>query len=517
METTDIALYTRVSTDEQKKQGFSLQEQERSLRHYAEKNKFNVIAHYQDDYSAKDFNRPQFKQFLQDVESKRIRPKILLCVRIDRFSRNLHDSLEMQVRLKKLGIEVQFADRNYDTGNPEDLIMKVIDMAIAQVYNERLSINTKRGMREAQREGRFMGRAPLGYSNNKIDKTVIINTSTAKHVVKAFELMASGLYYAEDVRRILKDDGMYITKQKFLDLLRNRFYCGIITIQPFRNEPGMTLKGIHEPIISEELFNRVQWVFNSRKKAKGLSEVRRHEFPLRGILLCPECHRFLTGSASRSRNGELHHYYHCQKKYNCNHRIKTSKIHEKLEEYLGSFKVAPEVKRLYRLILEKKFSSLNSQKETDLKLVHKELSELNKNLNSLNSKFVADHLDSETYSRMKKEMDDKLIELKNRETQIKEQESDFSLYMRKGITLLDNLKDFYKNASLDVKQKIIGSIFPQNLVFNQYEYRTSPINEAFRLITKTINDLQGYKKQNATVSDSVFDYAPPPGLEPGTP
>ncbi|MBK7967105.1 MAG: hypothetical protein IPK10_18750 [Bacteroidetes bacterium] len=198
-------------------------------------------------------------------------------------------------------------------------------------------------------------------------------------------------------------------------------------------------------------------------------------------------------------------------------RIRASNIHGKLEEYLGSFKIAPEVKRLYKLILEKKFASMNSQKETDLKLVQKELLELSKSLNSLNSKFVDDHLDQETYSRMKKEMDDKLIELKNRESQIKEQESDFSLYMRKGITLVDNLKDFYKNASLDVKQKIIGSIFPQNLVFNQNEYRTNTINEAFRLITKTINEIQGQKKQNATVSDSVFDYAPPPGLEPGTP
>ncbi|MBK7967103.1 MAG: recombinase family protein [Bacteroidetes bacterium] len=50
-------------------------------------------------------------------------------------------------------------------------------------------------------------------------------------------------------------------------MLRNRFYYGIITIQPFQNEPEMTLKGIHEPLISEELFNRVQWVFNNRKKA----------------------------------------------------------------------------------------------------------------------------------------------------------------------------------------------------------------------------------------------------------
>ncbi|MBK7967102.1 MAG: recombinase family protein [Bacteroidetes bacterium] len=229
METTDIVIYTRVSTEEQKKQGFSLQEQERMLRQFALRNNYNVIEHYQEDYSAKDFNRPAFKGFLEDVESKLIRPKILLCVRIDRFSRNLYDSLDMISQLKKLGIEVQFADRNYDTGNPEDLIIKLIDMAIAQVFNGRISVNTKKGKREAQRKGRFMGRAPLGFTNNKLDKTVVINPNTAKHVVKAFELMASGIYYAEEVRRTLKDDGIYITKTKVFRfvtesvLLRNNY------------------------------------------------------------------------------------------------------------------------------------------------------------------------------------------------------------------------------------------------------------------------------------------------------
>jgi len=199
-------LYTRVSTDEQRKQGFSLQEQERSLRSFAERSGMEIIGHYQDDYSAKDFNRPQFKKFLQDVETKRIRPDILLCVRIDRFSRNLQDSLEMITRLKKLGVELRFADRDYNTGNPEDLIMKVIDMAMAEVYNARLSLNTTKGMREAMRAGRFMGRAPVGYLNDKTTKGILFDPIASVFVIRAYELMATGMYYAEEVRRLIRDD-----------------------------------------------------------------------------------------------------------------------------------------------------------------------------------------------------------------------------------------------------------------------------------------------------------------------
>jgi DNA invertase Pin-like site-specific DNA recombinase len=507
-------IYTRVSTDEQRKQGFSLQEQERSLRAFAERMGMEVIAHYQDDYSAKDFNRPQFKRFLQDVETKRIRPQILLCVRIDRFSRNLQDSLEMITRLKKYGVELRFVDRDYNTGNPEDLIMKVIDMAMAEVYNARLSINTTKGMREAMRAGRWMGRAPVGYRNDKESKSVLFDPVSSVFVIRAFEMMETGMYYAEEVRIFIRDEyGYYFTKQKFLNLLRNRFYCGIIEIKPWRNEPGFSLKGVHEPMVSEELFNRVQWVMNNRKKSKGQSDLRREEFPLRSLLVCPRCGRHLTGSASKSRNGSLHHYYHCQKKYNCDFRVRAAIAHDRLEEFFGSFRIQPEVKKLYRLILEKKFSQMNSGKETDLKKIKVDMSGVTAKLKSLNEKFIADHIDVETYSAMKKKLDEEIVDLKNREAQILEQESDFALYIKQGFTLVDNLRRFYHDASVEVKQKIVGSIFPQKLVFDQNSYRTSPVNVAFLQITRVIEQIQ---KQNATVSDGVFELAPPPGLEPGT-
>ena len=53
--------------------------------------------------------------------------------------------------------------------------MKVIDMAMAEVYNARLSINTTKGMREAMRAGRWMGRAPVGYRNDKESKSVLFD------------------------------------------------------------------------------------------------------------------------------------------------------------------------------------------------------------------------------------------------------------------------------------------------------------------------------------------------------
>jgi site-specific DNA recombinase len=234
-------------------------------------------------------------------------------------------------------------------------------------------------------------------------------------------------------------------------------------------------------------------------------------------LVCPNCRRLLTGSASKSRNKQLHHYYHCQSKYGCNHRVRASLIHDKLEEYLGSFKIIPEVKRLYRVVLESKFGAYDSQRITDLQNLQKEKSRIHNNMDSLNEKFIENLVDQETYTSMKRKYDEQMQKIKSEEDQLNSQDTEFTQFISRGFTLIDNLKSFYQRASVEVKQKIVGSIFPQNLIFDKNEYRTSPINEAFRLITRVINQLQEAKKQNATQMDGILNLAPPLGLEPRTP
>ena len=97
-------IYTRVSTDDQKDYGFSLQDQERSLKAYCRRENIDIVAHYQEDHSAKDFNRPEFQKMLSDVQKKRVIADLFLCVRNDRFSRNAFETLKMLQEFKKLGL-----------------------------------------------------------------------------------------------------------------------------------------------------------------------------------------------------------------------------------------------------------------------------------------------------------------------------------------------------------------------------------------------------------------------------
>ena len=86
--------------------------------------------------------------------------------------------------------------------------------------------------------------------------------------------------------------------------------------------------------------------------------------------------------------------------------------------------------------------------------------------------------------------------------------------MSYGFSLLKDLDKYYSNASIGVKQKLIGSIFPEKLIYQDEKYRTSQINEVLSLITNNINHLGGVEKEKAIKIDSSSYQAPAVGLEP---
>ncbi len=307
-------IYTRVSTDEQKEKGFSLQDQYAKLVNYCERNDIEILEHFQDEHSAKNFNRPEFKRFLDIVKQKIIKPDLFLCVRPDRFSRNLENTLKMLSEFRKLNIEFKTLENHTDLDTPENYLPFIINNVLPQIENERRGLNTKRGMRQAMREGRTMGRPPIGYLNDKVNKTIIKDPVNAPLIQKGFELIAQGVLPIEEVRRKLIELGLKrCCKQNFLNLVRNPYYYGLIIIPAWKDEPEEHIIGKHEPLINKELFEEVQAVISGRRKSTTpVLLTRREELPLAGILYCEICGRKLTGSASRSQNGSRHFYYHCQ-------------------------------------------------------------------------------------------------------------------------------------------------------------------------------------------------------------
>lgn len=130
------------------------------------------------------------------------------------------------------------------------------------------------------------------------------------------------VFAPDQVRKMLVQKGAKVARSNFYRLIRNPIYCGKIVVKAFKEEEEQWADGLHEPLISEGLFQQVQDVLTGRNVALRLQGVNLEEcLPLKGIISCFNCERRLTASASKGRSG-FYYYYHAQHIYGCGCRYK---------------------------------------------------------------------------------------------------------------------------------------------------------------------------------------------------
>lgn len=294
---TKIAdLYVRVSTDEQADKGYSQRSQEEMLRKFCVLNDIHVRDVIYEDYSAKTFNRPQWKKILLKLKRYKNKTDLVLFTKWDRFSRNAGDAYQMINLLRKFGVEPQAIEQPLDLSIPENKMMLAFYLAAPEVENDRRALNTMHGMRRAKKEGRYMGTAPYGYINKTQEdgkKYIMINERTATIVRWAFHEIAKETFNTESIYFLAKKKGLTLTKSGFWNMLRKHLYYGKIFIPKYKDEPSFFVTGQHEAIISEELFNRVQDVLDGRSRVYRPKVTTVEEFPLRGFFFVQNAQRNL--------------------------------------------------------------------------------------------------------------------------------------------------------------------------------------------------------------------------------
>ncbi len=350
-------LYIRVSTDEQAIKGYSMKNQEDRLVQYCEANNIKVLQVIREDHSAKTFNRPEWKNMLKSFNGKKTeRPDLILFTRWDRFSRNAGDAYYMIASLKRMYVEVQAIEQILDLSIPENKLVLALYLAVSEVENDRRALNIKRAIHKAKQEGRWMGLAPKGYANKTMEsgnKQIVPVEPEAAMIKNIFSKIAEGDISIREMHRIAVKSGFKCSLNNFWCLLRNPVYCGKIKVPDFENDKSCIVPGAHKGLVSEGLFNKVQEKLDGRTK-KVIPKSKNAHFPFRGVFICPECSRMLTGSVSKGSKS-YYAYYHC---YNgCNFRIRGSKIDDQFLKLLKSLNHSEIIINLFRIIIKKRFDS----------------------------------------------------------------------------------------------------------------------------------------------------------------
>ena len=307
-----VAIYCRVSTTEQAEEGYSIGEQERLLMEYCDKNGFDVYKTYADrGISGKDIkHRPAIQELLRDASSKKF--NMVISWKINRLSRKLADAIKIVEVLEKHGIAYRSYSEPFESDTPAGRMQFQLMALIGEFERNTIAQNVKMGMCAKARSGEWCGGiAPLGYDWVPMEGTeqsvrrksrLEINEKEAGTVRKIFELYASGKGYKAIVNQINKEG--YQTKRgnpfsvaQIKDILTNPVYIGKVRFDVRRNwsekrrkniNPNPIIaEGIHQPIIDDELWNRVQGII--KQKPGKPSRIYDGEYPLTGILRCPEC------------------------------------------------------------------------------------------------------------------------------------------------------------------------------------------------------------------------------------
>lgn len=301
-----IVGYARVSSREQEREGFSIDAQVKRIEDYANAKSLTLEKIFVEVESAKTSGRPEFNKMLAYFKSN---PDIngLLCHKVDRLCRNFKDYVTVdELGIRALFVEEEFAD---NAAGKLTFGMKVL---LAKHYCDNLSDEVKKGIYEKAKQGHYPFKAPYGYRNNKETRLIDVHEVEARFVKRAFDLYATGNFSLSELRKQLYEEGFIfksnspkIGKSVLDAMLNNVFYTGDFMVK------GQFYKGKHDPIISLNLYQKVQEVKNRVNKPK----TTKHHFAFAGLMTCGHCGCSITPQIQKGK----YVYYHCSNgKGKCN-------------------------------------------------------------------------------------------------------------------------------------------------------------------------------------------------------
>ena len=328
-----VAIYTRVSTTDQAREGHSLEEQEKRLRAMCEANNHKVYKVYTDaGISGKSTeNRPAYQQMMKDMRKGKF--NLIMAFKMDRISRSIVDFETFFNEIKKYNCGIEFLCEKIDTNGAAGMMFARILGIFAQFERELIKERTLVGVESAVNKGHFGGKPPLGYKT-KLDedgkklKEWIINEDEAKIVKEIFELCASGKTYFQ-ISNILKEkypnvissikkdketNEEKITYRSWTDssiscILNNKCYMGTYEYRKsLDNKETIEIADVVPKIVSEDLFNDCQdMIF---RNGRNYYRSKRYLFIQR--LVCPKCGRIMACNGCKNKMKKDYLYYKCK-------------------------------------------------------------------------------------------------------------------------------------------------------------------------------------------------------------
>ncbi len=489
-----------MSTKDQSK---SLEYQETIISDYCKRNKIKILEIFQDNGEGSyTFKRNGFLALEGFIKKQRGKCQYLVVLDHDRFSRNLPEALMKIAEFeRKYDVKVISTNEpiNVDTSDSDVFMKRAFEYLIA--HRELLTIRnrTRLGILNAKEKGRFLGKAPFGYANIKKpnnDQMIEVNKSQCMIIKKIFSDFEAGVPQKTIHKEILKLGFKNRGSNAVNDILKNCTYAGLIKINACKQTPEKHVKALHEPIISETDFWRIQKILDGRPKRQTRAN---EEFPLRGVIKCP-CGRNLTAGWTKG-NRKYYLYYKCVEHPGIN--IPGEAMHKRFEELL-------KIITLQKYQIELLNSSLLNLLDELLKDENRKKKEKARSLRSLQEKnlrleqkFITDQISVSVYHKWREEIK---IEKNHIESLFNNSLID-KVNIENVLSVFKfgrfNFYKLYRGSDILQKQLLVRAIFKDYLTWGQGVFTSSYFNELlqFNLRKASVKKILVLSSMSKTITD----------------
>ncbi len=405
-------ILARVSSKEQE-EGQSIPAQVRRLTEYVLKRNMQLSEPpFQVTESSSKETRKQFDKILTYVKNSN-EPIALVTDTVDRLQRSFRETPQLDELRKQGKLELHFLREGLvinKEANSAQLLQWDIGVLFASSYVRQLSDNVKRSKDQSTRNGQWTAKAPFGYKNVTLpsgQKSIEIDSDQAPFVMKMFELYATGTHSFQTITDAMTRLGMRnalgspILSSRVELTLKNPFYSGVMRMN------GELYPHKYTPIISEELFDKVQDIIAGHHKAPA--HYAGKELLFRGLIKCANCGCTITGDIKKGK----YVYYCCSnaKRVCTKVWVKEEAILAEVLKYFDKIKLSD--KQISDIIAHLKHSYATEQDfyQHSQEALRKELDHIQDRISKLIDMYLDGRIDAETYRL-------KLYEYKTRQRNI---------------------------------------------------------------------------------------------------
>lgn len=521
-ETPYVVTLTRVSSKKQLN-GLSLENQNKYFIEHAERTGKIILESFGGTHeSATTDERKEFQRMLAFVKKNNSRSgskKIseIWVYMIDRFSRTGVGGIGIAKELReKYGVAVYAIAQPVSVKDDSGVYFQEMQFLQSNYENKIRRRRMIDGMTAKFEKGEWVTRVPPGYTVVKEGKErrLVINED-GKKIRQAFVWKGEGMKNEEIIKR-LKAMGMKMYKQQLTKIFKKPFYCGLINHGLL---DGKVVEGNHEPLISKELFLKVNDIHVNNPQYGVPHERENINLPLKVHVRCDVCNQPMTGYARKkeTRTGIIIiHYYKCRT-IGCCCNKNAYQMHESYGNLLAAYGVKENITPVVFYELSNFFNEITKDVVGQEASLKGQLTEVNKKIESIEERYYAlGEMNRETFnkfhSRYIEERDNitrLLLQCASSISTHKDQVFDALTFSRKLFAIWDS-------CDIGGKETFQNLMFPEGILYNRQNGTVRPVktNFIFELVARQLSICEENEEGTKHLYDVLSPSAEREGFEP---